>query len=281
MHASRPRTKNRTSSCSYLSCEKGWCWLFLYSDPDIRRLPLMRTLLKKDGAGCSSTAAALESDTAIVGRSSSETGSKDGRGVSLGSGVIGIGGALGTSDDELASSVEVKEYSVGSVMRTSDDELASSVEVEVYSVGVALRTSNVGEVSSACLIPIVRNTTAPELGDASGPCTRMTSPSWTPAGTGTVNGRPLGIVIVGLAPASASIWVIYNAARKSPLCDCCGSTIRSTGEGAGKTCTACSNAAAKAEIEWKRSSGRFARARKITESIAVVKSVLSVLGGTG
>src|SRR3989440_11596599 len=202
----------------------------------------MRTLLRKDGAGCSSTAAALESDTAIVGRSSSETGSKDSRGVSPGSGAIGVGSVLGTSDDELAS----------------------SVEVGVYSVGVALRTSNVGEVSSACLMPMVRNTTAPELGDASGPCTRMTSPSWTPAGTGTVNGRPLGIVIVGLAPASASIWVIYNAARKSPLSDCCGSTIRSPGEGAGKACTACSNAAAKAEIEGKRSSGRFARAPKIT-----------------
>src|SRR5438105_5649562 len=241
----------------------------------------MRTLLKKDGAGCSSTAAALESDTAIVGRSSSETGSKGGRGVSLGSGVIGIGAALGPSDDELASSVEVKVYSVGSVLRTSDDELASSVEVGVYSVGVALRTSNVGEVSSACLMPMVRNTTAPALGDVSGPCTRMTSPSWTPAGTGTVNVRPLGIVIVGLAPASASIWVIYNGTRKSPVSDCCASTIRSTGEGAGKACTACSNAAAKDEIERKRSSGRFARARKITESIAAVKSVLSVLGGTG
>src|SRR6266849_7347616 len=180
----------------------------------------MRTLLRKDGAGCSSTATALESDTAIVGRSLSETGSKDSRGVNLGSGVIGIGAAL----------------------RTSDDELASSVEVRVYSVGAALRTSDVGEVSSACLMPMVRNTTFPELGDSSGPCTRMTSPSWTPAGTGTVNGRPLGIVIVGLAPASASIWVIYTAARKSPLSDCCGSTIRSTGEGAGKACTACSNA---------------------------------------
>src|SRR5205814_4086736 len=176
---------------------------------------------------------------------------------------------------------EVRVYSVGSVVRTSDDELASSVEIGVYSVGVALRTSNVGEVSSACLMPIVRNTTFPELGDSSGPCTRMTSPSWIPAGTGTVNGMPLGIVIVGLAPASASIWVIYTAARKSPLSDCCGSTIRSTGERAGKACIACSNAAAKAEIEGKRSSGRFARARKITESIVAVKSVLSVLGGTG
>src|SRR5438270_4798865 len=212
----------------------------------------MRTLLKKDGAGCSSTAAALESDTAIVGRSSSETGSKDGRGVSLGSGVIGIGAALGTSDDELASSVEVGVYSVGSVMRTSDDELASSVEVGVYSVGVALRTSNVGEVSSACLMPMVRHTSAPELGDSSGPCTWMTSASWTPAGTGSVNGWPLGIVIVRLAPASASAWVIYNAARKSPLSDCCGSTIRSTGEGVGKACTSCSNALAKAAIEGKR-----------------------------
>src|SRR5437016_4334969 len=145
----------------------------------------MRTLLKKDGAGCSSTGAALESDTAIVGRSSSETGSKDGRGVSLGSGAIGIGAALRASDDELASSVEV--YSVGVVLRTSDDELASSVEVKLYSVGVVLRASNVGEVSSACLMPMVRNTTSPELGDSSGPCKRMTSPSWTPAGTGTVN----------------------------------------------------------------------------------------------
>src|SRR2546423_15035497 len=103
----------------------------------------MRTLLRKEGAGCSSTAAALESDTPIVGRSSSETGSKDSRGVSPGSGVIGIGAALGTSDDELAS----------------------SFEVIVYSVGAALRTSNVGEVSSACLMPMVRKTTFPELGD--------------------------------------------------------------------------------------------------------------------
>src|SRR2546421_1213016 len=221
----------------------------------------MRTLLRKDGAGCSSTAAALESDTAIVGRSSSETGSKDSRGVSLGSGVIGIGAAL----------------------RTSDDELASSVEVEGYSVGAALRTSNVGEVSSACLMPIVRNTTFPESGDSSGPCTRMTSPSRTPPGTGTVNVCPLGIVIVRLAPASASTWVRCTAARKSPSSDGCGSTLGSTGEEAevGKAFTACQNALAKAMIEGKRSSGRFARARKITESIAAVKSVLSVLGGTG
>ena len=52
-----------------LSNTKDSAGLLLYSDPDIRRLPLVRTLLKKDGAGCSSSGAALESDASFIGGS--------------------------------------------------------------------------------------------------------------------------------------------------------------------------------------------------------------------